>query len=203
MSKVHGVMRLRRFGTLAGVCGLLWLASIAQVPAGGFSLGELLAALAANTHGSTSFTEKKYLSMLDIPVESSGVLIVSPPARFEQRTLKPKPETLVLDGDRVIIERQSRRHELQLKEHPELAGMMLGISATLAGDRDALERTYHVELDGSRDRWTLKLRPRDGRLALRLAGIVIDGIGDRVRRVEIRQADGDRSVMTIGERTGP
>jgi len=170
-----------------------------SAPAAQFTVAELMSAFADNTYGTVSFSEKKYISMLDIPVESSGELLFVPPARLEKRTLKPKAETLVLDGDALTIERQAKKHTLQLKDYPEMAAMIVGIRATLAGDREALEQVYHLDLKGSRDRWTLMLTPLDARVAFVLARIRMDGTQAEVRTVEIVLADGDRSVMTVSK----
>ena len=167
-----------------------------------FTVGELMGALANNKHGAATFTEKKYISILDRPVESSGGLLFVPPARLEKRTLKPKVETLVLDGDVLTVERQLQRHVLQLKDYPEVAAMIESIRATLAGDRKALEGVYDLRLEGSRDRWTLTLTPLDTRVGSVVARILMAGTRDAVRTVEILQADGDRSVMSIQKGAG-
>ncbi len=167
------------------------------------TVAELMSAFADHTYGTVFFTERKYISILDIPVESSGELLFVPPARLEKRTLKPKAETLVLDGDALTIERQSRKHTLQLKDYPEMAAMIVGIRATLAGDRAALEQVYHLDLEGSRDGWTLMLTPLDARAAFVLARIRIDGTRTEVRTVEIVLADGDRSVMSVSKSVAP
>jgi outer membrane lipoprotein-sorting protein len=174
-----------------------------SAPAAQFTVAELMSAFADHTYGTVSFSEKKYISMLDIPVESSGELLFVPPARLEKRTLKPKPETLVLDGDALTIERQAKKHTLQLKDYPEMAAMIVGIRATLAGDREALEQVYHLDLEGSRDGWTLMLTPLDARVAFVLARIRIDGTRTEVRTVEIVLADGDRSVMSVSKSAAP
>jgi outer membrane lipoprotein-sorting protein len=167
-----------------------------------FTVGELMGALANNKHGAATFTEKKYISILDRPVESSGGLLFVPPARLEKRTLKPKVETLVLDGDVLTVERQLQRHVLQLKDYPEVAAMIESIRATLAGDRKALERVYDLSLEGSSDRWTLALTPLDTRVGSVIARIRMEGTRGEVRTVEILQADGDRSVMSIQKGAG-
>lgn len=191
--------RLTGQGMLAAlVLGLSLSAGAAQ-----FTLGQLLGALASTRHGAATFTEKKYLSILDQPVESSGELLFVPPARLEKRTLKPKVETLVLDGDILTVERQMQKHVLQLKDYPEVAGMTESIRATLAGDREALERVYRLGLEGGRDGWTLVLTPLDTRVASVIARIRMEGARDEVRTVEILQADGDRSVMSVRKGAGP
>lgn len=183
--------------------GALLLGFILSAQAAQLSVGQLMTALAGNRHGAASFTEKKYLAILDQPVESSGELLFIPPARLEKRTLKPKAETLVLDGDVLTIERRRQKHVLQLKDYPEVAGMIESIRATLAGDRKALERVYHLDLQGSSERWTLVLIPLDAKVGKVVARIRMDGSQDEVRTVEILQADGDRSVMSIRKTASP
>ena len=168
-----------------------------------FTIGELMSALANNKHGAASFTEKKYISILDRPVESSGELLFVPPARLEKRTLKPKVETLVLDGDILTVERQRQKHVLQLKDYPEVAAVIESIRATLAGNRKTLERVYDLSLEGSSDRWTLTLTPLDTRVGSVVARIRMEGTPGEVCTVEILQADGDRSVMSVWKGTAP
>ena len=186
-------------------CALVWLAllfsPLAQaVP---LSIAQLMAALANSPQGAATFTEKKFISILEQPVESSGELLFIAPARLEKRTLKPKPETMVLDGDTLTLERGRRKHVLQLKDYPEVAGMIESIRATLAGDRKALERVYHLALDGSQERWTLVLTPLDPKVGAVIARIRMEGGGDVIRSVEITQADGDSALMTIEKRATP
>jgi outer membrane lipoprotein-sorting protein len=187
------------------LCALLWLALLASpaVQAAPLSIAQLMTSLAKNPQGAATFTEKKFISILEQPIESSGELLFIAPARLEKRTLKPKPETMVLDGDTLTLERGRRKHVLQLKDYPEVAGMIESIRATLAGDRKALERVYHLALDGGNERWTLVLTPLDPKVGAVIARIRMDGIKDVVRSVEILQADGDRSLMTIEKRTSP
>ncbi|HYN78147.1 MAG TPA: LolA-related protein [Lamprocystis sp. (in: g-proteobacteria)] len=174
-----------------------------SAPAAQFTLAELMGALANSKHGVATFTEKKYMSILDQPVESSGELRFVPPARLEKRTLRPKLETLVLDGDILTVERQTQKHALQLKDYPQVAGMIVGIRATLAGDRKALEGVYHLDLAGNRDRWALVLTPRDADVGRVIDRIRMEGAGDEVRTVEIHLADGDHSVMSIRKGAAP
>jgi hypothetical protein len=110
---------------------------------------------------------------------------------------------MVLDGDTLTLERGRRKHVLQLKDYPEVAGMIESIRATLAGDRKALERVYHLALDGGNERWTLVLTPLDPKVGAVIARIRMEGVEDVVRSVEILQADGDSSLMTIEKRAPP
>jgi len=181
------------------LCALVWLALLVSpiVQATPLSIAQLMDSLAKHPQGAATFTEKKFISILDQPVESSGELLFIAPARLEKRTLKPKPETMVLDGDTLTLERGQRKHVLQLKDYPEVAGMIESIRATLAGDRKALERVYQLALDGGNERWTLVLTPLDPRVGAVIARIRMEGAKDVVRSVEIIQTDGDSSLMAI------
>jgi hypothetical protein len=122
---------------------------------------------------------------------------------LEKRTLLPRPETLVLAGGVLTAERGGRRRVLDLHRYPQILPFVEGIRATLAGDRSALERLFGVEFTGSLERWTLILVPLDREMVKSVARVQIDGSRDQLRRVEIRQADGDRSLMTLRAPAAP
>ena len=150
-----------------------------------------------------NFVEKKFIAILDKPVESSGELFYTAPDRLEKRTLKPRAESMTVDGGTLTIERGRQKHRLQLQDYPELAAFIDSIRGTLAGDRKALERSYRLTLDGTRERWTLELQPTDEKMHSLIKNIRIAGVRDTVRSIEIFQADGDRSLMLIEKAPSP
>jgi hypothetical protein len=167
------------------------------------ALDELMRLLAARKHGHVSFTEVHVLAMMQRPLESSGELTYDAPDWLEKRTLQPRPETLVLAGGVLTIHRGGRTRTLQLAQHPEIAPWAESIRATLAGDRAALERYFHVTFSGSLAHWSLLLVPVDPARADTIATIHITGDGADLRTLEIRQPDGDYSVLTIGRELTP
>ena len=162
-----------------------------------FDLASLMSTLAQARPGRATFHEIRYLSLLDRPVETNGELRFTPPAHFEKRTIGLDAETLIADRDTVMIERGGQRRTLSLAQYPEIAVFVDSIRGTLAGDRALLEKTYQVTLTGRRAQWTLTLVPRAERLLRVVARIGIEGSQAQVRRIEIQQADGDRSIMTV------
>jgi hypothetical protein len=158
----------------------------------------LMSLLAQRKHGHVSFVEEHFLAMLDRPVESSGELLYDAPDRLEKRTLKPKPESLVLEHGVITAHRGRRTYVLNLSDYPQIVPLIDSIRATLAGDRAALERLFKVRLDGSLDRWKLVLDPSDPAVTHTIKQIRIEGTRDVIHSVEIQQADGDRSLLTIG-----
>jgi len=174
-----------------------WLSAPIVFAAGEVSVAELMQALAARGPERARFVERKFIAILDKPVESSGLLRYVPPDRLEKRTLAPKPELLVLERGTLTLERDKRKLTLQLRDYPQIAAIVESLRGMLAGDRTALEKVYRLEAHGNRERWTLVMLPSDTKLAELVLRIDVEGTRDRVRSIEIRQADGDRSVMTI------
>ena len=185
---------------------LLWALAAPLVAAPAPSsdpLEGLLAQLALRRHGHVAFTEVQYLALLERPLESSGELLYEAPDHLEKRTLAPRPETLVLEHGVLSATRGHRTRTLALTAYPELAPLIEGLRATLAGDRAALERAFAVRLDGDTSGWTLHLAPRDPAAARLVAAVRISGENAQLRSVEILHADGDRSLLTIGRELPP
>jgi hypothetical protein len=168
------------------------------------ALEPLMAALAKNGPGTVGFAETRTSAYLKAPIESSGTLTYSAPARLEKRTLVPRAERFVIDGDTVVVEMaartpgEKRRFELRLGEQPAIRAFAESIRGTLAGDLASLRRHYRIELVGAWSDWQLHLLPSDREMAELVQKVVIGGAGGEVRRIEILEASGDRSVMTIG-----
>lgn len=162
-----------------------------------WDLQQLMAALAQNKSGRATFVETKHIAILERPVESSGELLFTAPDRLEKRTFKPRAESLVVNGDELLVERGRQKYRLQLQAYPDLAAFIDSIRGTLTGDRKALERNFRLGLDGSAERWTLQLLPLDEKMLVAVRQIRISGVHDRVNSIEIMQSDGDSSVMAI------
>ena len=168
-----------------------------------WDLQQLMDSLAQAKPGRATFVETKRIAMLDRPVESSGDLLYTAPDRLEKRTLKPRPESMVVAGDELLIERGNREYRLQLQAQPQLAAFIDSIRGTLAGDRKALERNYRLSLEGAAPKWVLQLVPLDYQMLGVVKRIRIAGAHDQVKSVEIEQADGDSSLMVIEKSATP
>jgi len=183
--------------------GFLWRLVLALMlfpaisHAADWDIDQLMRGLAQTRASHARFVETKSIAMLDQPVESSGELFYSAPDRLEKRTLKPRRETMLVNGGALLIERGRKKHRLQLQDYPELAAFIDSIRGTLAGDRAALERNYKLSLDGSATRWTLQLLPTNKKMQAVVKHIRITGAREGVSSVEVTQTDGDSSVMLI------
>lgn len=169
----------------------------------GLTIDTLLHNLAQVRGDHAYFTEKKSIAMLDAPVQSSGELFYAAPDHLEKRTLKPKPESMILDRDTLVIERGRHQQRLRLQDYPALAAFIDSIRSTLAGDRSALERNYRLSLEGTAEHWTLQLLPTNKQIQAVVTRIRIAGAGDALRSIDIAQADGDSSQMLIDKSAAP
>jgi hypothetical protein len=190
----HPAPRGWRCAALCAITALL-AASLSRASDG--ELGELMQLLAARRHGEVSFVEQHFIKLTKRPVESMGELIYDAPDRLEKRTNEPRRETLTVAGHEVTIERKGTSRTLDLSSYPALVPFVEGIRATLAGDLASLERVFTVDYAGDLSRWALTLTPRDSALARTVARVRIDGVRDTLLTVEIQEADGDRSLMTL------
>ena len=172
-------------------------AAHAATAAAPLSLDALMDMLRREKPATVRFNETREMALLDRPLESSGELTFTPPDRLEKRTTSPGSERLVVEGDSLVMERAGRRQVASLRQWPQVAAMLEGIRATLAGDGSRLEQVYKVTLDGDAGAWRLVLVPRDAEVAKVVARVTLGGVQGSVRRVEIDQADGDRSLLQI------
>jgi Outer membrane lipoprotein carrier protein LolA-like len=182
---------------------LLFGSAAAAPPTAAGELDALMSLLAQRQHGHVQFVEQQFLSVLDHPLESSGEMRYDAPDRLEKRTLEPRPETLVLAGGVLTVDRGKSHRVVDLHAYPQAQPFIESVRATLAGDRDALEKLFTLEFDGSLARWTLTLVPKDAKVKRSVAQVRIDGAQDQLLKVEIRQSDGDRSLMTLRPAAAP
>jgi len=181
---------------------LLWLAFAAFVLAGpamaaSFDVAQLMDSLARQPGGLAKFTETRHLALLDKPLVSTGEMRFTPPDRLEMRTLTPKPEVMLLDRDRVTLERDQRRMTIRLNSRPEVLAFVDSVRGLLSGNRTSMERNYLMQLQGEAARWVLTLYPKDADIAALIQRITVSGTNSQIRTIEYLQADGDRSVLAI------
>lgn len=164
-----------------------------------FGLPQLMHSLAQVQTSQAKFVERKILAVLDVPLTSSGILSFRAPDYLEKHTLEPRNELLVLDQGVLTIENKARdmKRTLVVQQYPAVWALVESIRSTLAGDLPMLQRFYTVELKGDAAKWRMKLLPKEGRTRDMVKEIVIHGHGGRVNTIEMQEANGDASTMTI------
>ncbi len=197
ISGSNPLVRLALAALLLVATGLCCAAE--TTPAADWGVEQLMQSLAQVKSAGGKFVERKYLAILSAPLEFSGTLLYTAPGRLEKHTLSPKPETLVLEQDKFTIETKDRnqRRTLILQDYPVIWAFVESIRSTLAGDLRTLNRFYRVSLEGGESQWRLLLKPSEPKMQTMVSEIRISGGSNRIRTIEIIEAEGDRSVMTI------
>jgi len=162
-----------------------------------FGLAALMTLLARRKSGEARFTEERFVRGFDSPLRSSGVLAFTAPDRFTRRTLEPRPESMVVAGNMLELERGGRKRFTTLDTLPEVAALADAMRATLGGDGALLRKHFDVRVSGSAALWTLTLEPRERELASQVRSVQLAGQGGDLRSVELVLAGGDRSLMLI------
>ena len=168
-----------------------------QPAAASLTLESLLKKIGGKAQQQVRFVERKYLAVLDAPVQSSGILRYQAPGRLEKNTEQPMKEAMMLDGDMLVMQRDGRRRSMPVSQLPGVAALVGGLRDTLGGDAQALHRVFKVVLQGDAGRWQVDLLPSDASSAQLVTKITLRGRDDQLQEVETLQADGDRSVMTL------
>jgi Outer membrane lipoprotein carrier protein LolA-like len=190
-------------GLRARVAHAVSVLLLASLPAAAqeepWDFARLMAELAQVQTSRARYSEVKRVAMLQKPLQLSGTLLYERPARIEKHQILPSREAIRVDGDRLTVEREGKTREVRLQNVPLIAALVESLRATLAGDGTELERLFSVRVEGTRQRWTLALTPREVEIAGVVKRIAIAGSGSRLARIEILEPGGDGSVMTIHE----
>lgn len=187
----------------AGSIALIALQSGSASPVS-WGLPQLMALLTHEPHHDVRFVERRYLHVLTQPLESSGRLSFTPPQRIEETILTPKKETLVVDGDTLLVRRANNSvSTVELPDHPEIKTLIDSIRGTLSGNLSMLRGNYTVTVQGDAHRWRLLLVPLPRDAAAVVSKIRISGAGGDVSMIEFRFPNGDRSEMTITQIQSP
>lgn len=161
----------------------------------------LLKALSERPAGQSRYSETKISALLKEPLKSSGTLRYRKPSFLQKHVQSPFEEILTVDGERMTWEKPAanKKHSMALRDYPVVWGFIESMRSTLNGDAKTLQRFYKIRLDGDERQWSLVLLPSDVDMAQFIRVIRIGGSRAQVKTVEIEEAGGDRSLMTLRE----
>jgi outer membrane lipoprotein-sorting protein len=184
---------------LRHVVAVAFVIACGWVNAANWGVEELMRSLGQVKSAKAKFVERKELAILNAPLELSGTLIYTAPGRLEKHTLRPNPESLVLQQETLTIDSKAagKRRTLALPDYPVVWAFVEAIRSTLAGDLQTLRRFYEVTLEGDERAWHLRLKPIESQMQSVVSEIRISGSANWINTIEILETGGDRSVMTI------
>jgi hypothetical protein len=173
------------------------IAACADASAEGFDLARLMSLLSAGPDVEAPYTEKKYSSLLTEPLASSGLLVYHRPDAVEKNVLTPRKERFRFAGDELIVTRNGTEKHYPLESQPLLSAFAAGLRGVLSGDLALLKKHYQLALEGEEGSWRLELLPLDHDISRYVERILINGRAGHVQQIEIREANGDRSVLQV------
>lgn len=181
-------MRLIRF---------LFLLAMALLPlsAQAFDLNALQQQLRATPIVRGQFVQQKFLRSLPQPLTSRGDFTLAAGKGLLWLLRTPIAQDLRINADGI-----ARRDELgawqALPQHTGAGRENQLFLSVLAGDTRGLEENFDLALTGEATAWKLTLTPRSALLKQIFSTIQIDG-GALVDRIELRETQGDRSVLQM------
>lgn len=169
--------------------------------AGNASFRHLMALLAARRGSAVTFVAHTSAPGLTRALLSSGILRYRAPDHLEQRTLKPVPSEIILDGEQMTVRRGGETHQLDLRAYPQVAVYVEALRDTLGGHGAALQRLFAIRWQGTLADWSLTLRPRNSGTHVRQ--IRLAGAAANIHRIEILASHGALTVLRLGPPPAP
>lgn len=140
----------------------------------------------------TGFVELRESKLLKTPLRIAGEYQRPDSDTLVREVRSPYAETTTIRAGEATIARAGHSpRTFSLSRVPELAGLQTSFGALLSGNRKLLEQHYVVASDGSRQRWTLLMTPKDAAMAAKVQAIALYGRGAELRCIETRPVEGD------------
>jgi hypothetical protein len=166
------------------------LPMLLTLPARAATIEAAMQGLAAVRESRAAFREEKVIPELELPLPARGTLSWRAPDRLEKHTMEPVEERLIVEGDRLTIERRDARQVLSLDQSPEIRALVEAIRGTLAGDLPRLRTFYDTRFSDGPGGWRLLLVPHSVRLSAVVQQIEMLGSGAQIRSIETRERGG-------------
>ncbi len=162
-------------------------------------LTEVMSKLANVKVAKAEFTETRYLKLLVAPVQSTGVLTYTAPDKFEKVTLKPVEEKMTIAKHLVTLEEpaKGRKNTITPNSFPALSALIDALRGALSGNPSLLSETFKIKIEGAASQWKLTLIPKEAVQYGYIHKITVSGKQDTIDSMEVLQADGDRSVLSM------
>ncbi len=179
------------------IAALLFLGMACPSRAQDFDLPRLMQALATSPATQVAFTEKKFSTLLSVPVVSTGNLIYRRPDIVEKHIDTPRKESYRFTGDELVLRRSGSEKRIPLSSQPLLSAFAASLRGVLGGDLVLLRGHYQLALQGLENSWRLDMTPIDEETGRYVQRISVSGQGGKIAQIEVRETSGDHSVLQI------
>jgi hypothetical protein len=163
------------------------------------TLPDVLLARAGIREDSAAFTQERRIRYVTEPITSAGRLRYAAPDRLEMIVEEPRQERFLYEDGVLTIDTADAEAErrISVESNVVLATMLSGLIGILSGDGAELRRLFFVDFEDTACEWRLELVPKSKRVIEKVDKINVSGERQRIRRVEIRQSNGDTSILTL------
>lgn len=160
-----------------------------------FDLNDLQAQLRATPVVRGHFVQQKFLRSLPQPLTSRGDFTLAAGKGLLWLLRTPIAQDLRINANGISRRDESGAWQALPQQTGSGRENRLFLSV-LAGDTRGLQENFDLALTGQADAWQLLLTPRSALLRQIFDTIQIDG-GKLVDRIELRETQGDRSVLQM------
>lgn len=173
----------------------LALLALAPCMAGAFGLDQLQAQLRATPIVRGQFVQQKFLRSLPQPLTSRGDFTLAQGKGLLWKLTSPFAQDLRITPQG-IAKRDEQGHWQALPQQMGASRETDIFLAVLAGDTHGLKENFDITLTGDAQSWTMAMKPSSALLSQIFDAIVIQGDA-LVRRIELREVQGDRTVLEL------
>lgn len=149
------------------------------------------------------FTQRKYLAELQQPLVSTGQFVVAAGHGLLWQIETPVQVQLVITRKHLIQRSKGQQTtRINADQQPALRVVTAVLLAIFETDTERLRQYFNIEKKPGADGngWTLTLQPATAGVSEFIQRVRIQGQGSaHVRRIEIDQTGGDRSVIELHE----
>lgn len=166
-----------------------------------FDTAELAQTLQKPQNVQGAFSQQRYLKSLNKPMTTQGRFVLQPKKGLLWQMQKPFENRLRVRSDGIM---QWNGKNWVAGNNSKMSGQSQQIKLfldLLGGNTAGLEKQFDLQLSGNAQKWTLRLNPKTALMKQVFTRIDISG-DSVVRKIELNEKQGDRTVMTFsGVRT--
>lgn len=163
-----------------------------------FSTAELSQTLQKPDNVQGAFTQQRYLKSLSKPMTTQGRFVLIPKRGLLWHMQKPFDNRLRVRSDGIM---QWNGKSWAAANPSKMSGQAQQIRLfldLLGGNAQGLEKQFTLKLSGTQQKWTLRLDPKTALMKQIFNHIDISG-DTVVRRIELHEKQGDRTVMQFDQ----
>lgn len=154
---------------------------------------------------SASYTENKYLSLLAVPLKSTGKLHFMQPGYLSRIVETPEKSKLTITKSELRMASKdssgkNKEEVIDLRQSDRVRLFVTSLVQVFQGNEKALKKHYRIRYTPKQDdahAWQLELKPLEKPLTQIMARLVLVGRDKAVTGIELHEPNGDRTITKI------